>query len=178
LRREPGNEEPVRIVPYDTSWPARFEQEKARISAAIGRWTTGPIHHVGSTAVPGLAAKPIIDILAGVEDLPFSRACIGELNKLSYHYAPYRTDEMHWFCKPDRTHRTHHLHLVPNGSPRYRAELAFRDTLRARPDRAGEYAELKRRLASEYRDDREAYTGAKQDFIAWVLAERDDAAGD
>jgi GrpB-like predicted nucleotidyltransferase (UPF0157 family) len=168
------DDEPVRIVPYNSSWPGQFETEKALLEPSIGRWVTGGIHHAGSTAIPGLAAKPVIDILVGVRDLPSSRECIGELAKLGYQYAPYRVDEMHWFCKPDPSHRTHHLHLVPTGSRRYQVELAFRDTLRERPDLATEYAELKQRLAAEHRDDREAYTEAKQDFIARVLVEAKD----
>lgn len=163
-------DEPVQILPYDPAWPDRFEVERALLQLAIGKWVTGGIHHVGSTGVPGLAAKPVIDILVGAKDLPSSRESFGALAELDYQYAPYRTDEMHWLCKPNPSHRTHHLHLVPTGSRRYQAELAFRDTLRARPDLASEYAELKQRLAVEHRDDREAYTEAKQGFIARVLA--------
>jgi GrpB-like predicted nucleotidyltransferase (UPF0157 family) len=166
----PIDNEPVRIVPYDARWPARFDTEKALIEQAIGRWITGGIHHVGSTAVPGLAAKPVIDIMVGVEDLPSSRDCLGELEKLSYQYVPYRAAEMHWLCKPGPARRTHHLHLVPTDSRRYRAELAFRDMLRSRRDLADRYEKLKRILADEHRDDREAYTDAKQGFIAEVLA--------
>lgn len=80
------------------------------VSEAIGEWIVGGIHHVGSTAVPGLEAKPIIDILAGVRDLQDSRACFEPLAQLGYMYAPYLADEMHWFCKPDPSRRTHHLH--------------------------------------------------------------------
>jgi GrpB-like predicted nucleotidyltransferase (UPF0157 family) len=169
-RHVQAGSEPVRIVPYDDSWPARFDAEKALLEAAIGRWITGGIHHVGSTAVPGLAAKPVIDILVGVQDLPSSRACFGELTALRYQYAPYRTDEMHWFCKPTPAHRTHHLHLIPTASHRYLQELAFRDLLRARPDLAERYQSLKQRLAAEHRMNREAYTEAKQSFIAGALA--------
>ena len=164
------DDQPVQVVPYDASWPARFDAEKLLLKPAIGQWVTGGTHHVGSTAVPGLAAKPVIDILVGVEDLPSSRACFGELAKLGYQYAPYRTDEMHWLCKPSPAHRTHHLHLVPTGSRRYHEELAFRDILRARPDLTERYEALKHRLAVEHRTDREAYTEAKQSFIADVLA--------
>ena len=127
------------------------------------------IHHVGSTAVPGLAAKPIIDILVGVEDLESSRACFDPLAGLGYLYAPYRVEEMHWFCKPDPKHRTHHLHLVPVGSRRYEEELAFRERLRADRTLADEYADLKRSLADRFRDDREAYTDAKAEFIRRAL---------
>lgn len=89
-------DEPIRIVPYDPSWPGRFAAEAAALGAPIGRYVTGGIHHVGSTAVPGLDAKPIIDILVGVESLEASRACFEPLAGLGYLYAPYRTEEMHW----------------------------------------------------------------------------------
>jgi GrpB-like predicted nucleotidyltransferase (UPF0157 family) len=163
------DDEPVRIVPYDASWPARFEAEKTLLDKSIGRWATGGIHHVGSTAVPGLAAKPVIDILVGVQDLDSSRDCFEALATLRYRYAAYRPDEMHWFCKPDPARRTHHLHLVPADSPRYRAELAFRDALRAQPDLAARYQRLKESLAREHRDDREAYIDGKRGFIAQAL---------
>ena len=93
-------DEPIRIAAYDPAWPARFEQERLALAAAIGDWAVGGIHHIGSTAVPGLDAKPIIDVLVGVEDLEASRACFDPLAGLDYLYAPYRTEEMHWFCKP------------------------------------------------------------------------------
>lgn len=172
--RSPGehgadSDEPVRIVPYDLAWPERFEQERAALTDAIGDWVVGGIHHVGSTAVPGLDAKPVIDILAGVADLNGSRPCFDRLATLRYVYSPYRGDEMHWFCKPSPSRRTHHLHLVPTDSARFHDELAFRDYLRAHLDVAGEYATLKRRLAVEFRHDREAYTSAKTDFIRETL---------
>jgi GrpB-like predicted nucleotidyltransferase (UPF0157 family) len=138
----------------------------------MGSWVAGGIHHVGSTAVPGLDAKPIIDILVGVEDLVVSRGCFEALAELEYLYAPYRADEMHWFCKPDPGRRTHHLRLVPGDSSRFRDELAFRDCLRAQPEIAGEYAELKRKLADRFSRDREAYTDAKADFIYRVLGRK------
>jgi GrpB-like predicted nucleotidyltransferase (UPF0157 family) len=126
---------------------------------------------VGSTAVPGLEAKPIIDILVGVRDLETARACFEPLAELDYLYAPYLPEEMHWFCKPDPAHRTHHLHLVPLNSPRYRDELGFRDSLRADPRLVADYATLKRDLARRHPDDREAYTAGKDEFIATALAE-------
>lgn len=162
-------DEPIRIVPYDPRWPALFAAEQAALDAAIGAWATGGIHHVGSTAVPGLNAKPIIDILAGVESLDASRGCFEPLAGLEYLYAPYLAEEMHWFCKPDPSRRTHHLHLIPVGSPRYVAELAFRDRLRTDPTRSREYALLKRDLAARFRNDREAYTDAKSGFIRETL---------
>ncbi len=162
-------DEPIRVVSYDPRWPIRFEGERALLKQAIGNWVVGDIHHVGSTAVPGLDAKPIVDILVGVEDLVTSRACFEPLAGLEYLYAPYLPEEMHWFCKPDPSRRTHHLHLVPRDSPRYRDELAFRDCLRANPEKARDYAELKHRLAARFDRDREGYTDGKSDFIQRTL---------
>src|SRR5581483_11311758 len=93
--------EPVRIVSYDPLWPQRFQHERALLERALGKIASGGIHHVGSTAVPGLAAKPVIDILIGVMDLGSSRDAFEPLAALQYMYAPYRSEEMHWFCKPD-----------------------------------------------------------------------------
>src|ERR1044072_5186805 len=131
---------------------------------SIGPWIEGGIHHVGSTAVPGLDAKPVIDILVGVEGLDSSRPCIEPLAELDYLYAPYLVEQMHWFCKPDPSRRTHHLHLIPAGSTRFRDELAFRDRLRADSEVAAEYAELKHQLGARFENDREAYTDAKASF--------------
>jgi GrpB-like predicted nucleotidyltransferase (UPF0157 family) len=163
-------EAPVRIVPADPAWPARFEVERDALAAAIGGWAPGGIHHVGSTAVPGLDAKPVIDILVGVRDLASSRACFEPIAQLGYIYAPYLIDQMHWFCKPDLSRRTHHLHLVPADSQCFRDELAFRDYLRAHADTAAEYAALKHRLAARFEHDRAAYTDAKTGFIRAVVA--------
>lgn len=163
-------DEPIRLVPYDPAWPERFAEERDALNDAIGPWVTGGIHHVGSTAVPNLAAKPIIDILVGVDSLETSRARFDPLTKLDYLYAPYRTDEMHWFCKPHPSRRTHHLHLIPTDSQRFRDEIAFRDLLREDPATAKEYEALKRDLARRFADDREAYTNAKSGFIRRVLA--------
>jgi GrpB-like predicted nucleotidyltransferase (UPF0157 family) len=162
-------DEPIQLEPPDPGWPARFEQERVALEGAIGEWILGGIHHVGSTAVPGLEAKPIIDILAGVPDLGTAHACFGPLADLGYLYAPYLPEEMHWFCKPHPARRTHHLHLVPTSSKRYRDELAFRDRLRADPQIASRYVALKRELAERHLDDREAYTEGKSAFVAATL---------
>lgn len=169
---DPGTwrNEPVRLVPHDPSWVPRFRQEADLLQATIGKWITGGIHHIGSTAVAGLHAKPIIDIAVGVESLEASRPCIDLLGDIEYLYSPYRGEVMHWFCKPDPARRTHHLHLIPTGSPRLEDEIVFRDYLRTHPARAAEYGDLKRRLAIEHTEDREAYTAAKAAFIESVTA--------
>jgi len=160
---------PVYIVPYDPSWPARFEAERALLAAVLRDFIVGPIEHVGSTAVRGLSAKPVIDIMLGVASLARSLPAIALLGEHGYRYAEYKTDVMHWFCKPSFELRTHHLHLVPYDSRLWRERIAFRDLLRSDPVVAVEYERLKRELAEKHRFDREAYTGAKSPFIAWCL---------
>jgi GrpB-like predicted nucleotidyltransferase (UPF0157 family) len=168
-RASEWSDEPVRISPYDPEWPQRFERERAALEGAIGGWVVGGIHHVGSTAVPGLEAKPVIDVLVGIESLESGLSCFRPLARLEYLHAPYLSSEMHWFCKPHPSRRTHHLHLVPIGSARYEEELAFRDHLRVNAEAAAEYAALKRELARRFRNDRDAYTAAKEEFIRSVL---------
>jgi GrpB-like predicted nucleotidyltransferase (UPF0157 family) len=165
----PTPEASIHIVPYDESWPARFEQERAILDRVLGSWIAGGVEHVGSTAVPGLAAKPVIDIMVGVESLEASRAAIPVLAKIEYCYFPYRPDLMHWFCKPSPSFRTHHLHLIPFRSRLWTERLAFRDYLREHADVAAEYAELKQRLATQYPHDREAYTDAKTLFVERIV---------
>jgi GrpB-like predicted nucleotidyltransferase (UPF0157 family) len=165
-----STDQPVRLVAYDLGWPAAFARERAALLPAVTPHVVGGVHHVGSTAVPGLAAKPTIDIMVGIAGLDEARGCLPALEALDYHYAPYRTDEMHWLCKPDPIRRTHHLHLVPAGSPRFAAALAFRDHLRAHADVARQYETLKQQLAARFADDRDAYTEAKADFILEIVA--------
>ena len=163
-------EAPVVIVPYDPTWPTQFEAQREVLERALSAWLAGPIVHIGSTAVPGLAAKPVIDIMAGVRSLAESQPAIGAATSLGYCYAPYRPDEEHWFCKPSPLVRTHHLHLVPLESPLWVQSLAFRDYLREHSGVAADYEALKRRLAEEHHCDREAYTQAKGPFIARMTA--------
>lgn len=162
-------EAPIEVAPYDARWPAAFEQERALLAEALGPWLADPPEHIGSTAVPGLAAKPVIDIMAPVHTLAASRPAIEAARELGYVHYPYKPDVMHWFCKPSAAHRTHHLHLVPLGSPLWRERLAFRDALRADPELRASYQALKLDLAQRHRLVREAYTDAKTPFIEQVL---------
>jgi GrpB-like predicted nucleotidyltransferase (UPF0157 family) len=109
--------------------------------------------------------------MAGVESLEGSRPALAVLETCQYCYAPYRSEVMHWLCKPSPAQRTHHLHLVPLGSPLWIEQLAFRDYLRSHADVALEYAVLKRRLAEAHRFDREAYTVAKGPFVRRIIEE-------
>jgi len=166
---DPPREAPVSVVPYDPAWPSLFEQERQLLQQLLARWITGAIEHVGSTAVPGLAAKPVIDVMVGVTTLEASRPAIAVMTDAGYAYFPYRAEVMHWFCKPSPAFRTHHVHLVPYGSRLWRERLAFRDHLRRDSAAAAAYAQLKYRLAKQYEFDREAYTDAKEPFVREIL---------
>jgi GrpB-like predicted nucleotidyltransferase (UPF0157 family) len=158
----------VEIVEYNPLWPAQFEREQGLVSEALAEWLVGEPEHIGSTAVPSLAAKPVIDIMAPVQSLAASVAAIAAAGRIGYVHFPYKQQVMHGFCKPSPAHRTHHLHLVPLNSRLWQERLAFRDVLRASASLRSEYQALKLKLAAEYRQDREAYTEAKAPFIARV----------
>jgi len=159
----------VELSEYNQKWPYEFEKEKAFLNKKIGKWLCGNIEHVGSTSVPNLMAKPVIDIMFGVESLENSKPAIDVMMNNGYSYFPYKRDVMHWFCKPSDSHRTHHLHLIPFESPLWKERLLFRDILRSNNNIAKEYQELKQCLAMEYANDRELYTEKKSPFIQKVL---------
>jgi GrpB-like predicted nucleotidyltransferase (UPF0157 family) len=160
----------VEIIPYDPAWPQRFLVERDLLSQALREWLVGDIEHIGSTSIPGLAAKPVIDMMAPVQSLVCSEGAIARTVQLGYAYYPYKPDLMHWFCKPSPAIRTHHLHLVPAHSRVWRERLAFRDALRSSAALCAEYQALKETLAVQHRRDRDAYTEAKSPFIQRVLA--------
>jgi GrpB-like predicted nucleotidyltransferase (UPF0157 family) len=170
--------DPIVIVPYDSRWPRAYEEERRRLERAlVGADVV--IEHVGSTAVPGLGGKPILDVMVGVSSLARVEARIPTLEESGYHYVPeYEASlpERRYFRKPHHRPRTHHLHCVRLGGPFWLRHLAFRDRLRADPELAKAYFELKLRLASEHAGNRSAYTEAKSPFIESVLAEADGAA--
>jgi GrpB-like predicted nucleotidyltransferase (UPF0157 family) len=165
---------PPVIADYDPRWPSLYEEERACIFEAIGK-TLVDIQHVGSTAVPGLAAKPIIDIMPGIRSLADAPRIIGPMERLGYQYIPeYEAElpERRCFRKPAgeafRGRGTYHVHVVETTSQFWKRHIAFRDYLRAHPEAAREYGELKRRLAAEYGRDREGYTEAKTEFITSI----------
>lgn len=162
----------IEIVPWLPSWPERFRQEADLLRSALRPWLVGDIEHIGSTAVPGLSAKPVIDIMAPVRNLDVARPAIAAAVVAGYCHYPYKPDQMHWFCKPSPDVRTHHLHLVPWGSALWHDRIQFRDALRSDPALADAYQRLKMALAAEHAHDREAYTDAKSGFIAAALQAR------
>lgn len=160
------------IAGYDPLWPAQAAEEMARIQAALGDRLLA-IEHVGSTSVPGLAAKPILDLMAGIPTLDDAPACVPLLAAIGFEYRPVVEDTMpddRYFRKQVNGQRTHQLHMVALGGDFWVRHLAFRDALRADPALAAEYAALKRQLAARYGSDRLGYTEAKTDFIRAVEA--------
>jgi GrpB-like predicted nucleotidyltransferase (UPF0157 family) len=169
---------PIVIVAYDPAWPALFEQERARLAAILGTLVV-TIEHVGSTAVPGLAAKPIIDLMVGVRSLAEARPrCIEPLEEAGYAYLPeyqsWLPDEL-FFRKG--VPWTHHVHVMEPSNPGWRRRLLFRDHLRAHPDSADAYATLKRDLATAFKDDIAAYRTAKDEFVAQTMAKAHEERG-
>ncbi len=161
----------IEIAEYSLQWPQEFAREQQLVSSALALWLVGLPQHIGSTAVPGLAAKPIIDIMAPVASLDSSAAAIASAGRIGYLFYSYKPEVMHWFCKPSPAHRTHHLHLAPMGSRLWQERLAFRDALRGQSELRDEYQALKRRLAAEHPNDREAYTEGKSAFVSRVVSE-------
>ena len=160
---------PIELEPYNAKWPELFQLEAASLREVLNQWLAGAIEHIGSTSVPGLSAKPVIDIMAPVHSLELATPAIDALPVLGYRYFPYKAEVMHWFCKPSPAHRTHHLHLVAAGSGTWLERIAFRNALRGSAQLAAEYLLLKQRLASDHARDREAYTEGKSLFIQSVV---------
>lgn len=171
----------IRIVGYRAAWPARFEAEARRLRRSLGTLALR-IEHVGSTSVPGLAAKPVIDIQISVASLEPLSDWADRLHGLGYVFVPRGDfDRVYpFFQRPAAWPSTHHIHLCMLGDEQERLHLVFRDHLRRYPEVAATYAELKRELAQRFvgnsDDAREKYSLAKTDFIAAVLR-RADAEG-
>jgi GrpB-like predicted nucleotidyltransferase (UPF0157 family) len=164
-------DQPVHLAGPDRAWPGLFAGQQARAAAILAPWLAAPIEHVGSTSVPGLPAKPVIDMLAPVRSLASARDAVAPLAEDGWLFWPgdpcrgYRL----WFLRPRPEARTHHLYLIGHDDPHARALTAFRDALRADPALRAGYADLKARLARQHARNRNAYTNAKSDFIAGVL---------
>lgn len=166
--------EEVRISAYDPRWAARFVEERDRILDILpGRFAA--IEHVGSTSVPQLSAKPIIDILAGVSALSEADALLEPLCLHGYETSAEfnaTLPDRRWLMRHALGRRTHHLHLVVFGGEQWIRHLQFRDLLRGDPAIAERYGRLKQDLAEQHRHDREAYSLAKTAFIDEVLSMR------
>jgi len=156
--------ETIEIQPPDAAWRRRGERERGRLEAQLGRWLVAGVEHVGSTAVPGLAAKPILDLQAAVADLRCAPSIAAVLGPEHWHYVDPDLDARPWrrfFIKASDGHRVAHLHVMTLGSARWSEQLAFRDALRADRRLVESYAAMKVALAAQHADDREAYSAAK-----------------
>lgn len=164
--------EKIEIRDYDPAWSLRFQAERDRLQAICGD-TLIAIEHIGSTAVPGLPAKPIIDILAAVSSMDAADELVILLCANGYTTSAEfnaTLGERRWLMRQEGGRRTHHLHLVLHPSDEWSNKLRFRDMLRQNRELCQGYLALKRRLAVELGGDRESYTEAKSDFIRAALA--------
>jgi GrpB-like predicted nucleotidyltransferase (UPF0157 family) len=173
--------ERVEIVAYDPAWPARFEVERSRLMQLFNELIE--VEHIGSTAVPGLPAKPVIDLMAAVPSLQVADRLIPRLCQHGYvTSAEFNATlrDRRWLMRHSGGRRTHHLHLVLPESDAWNETIRFRDLLRGDRKLASEYGAFKNSLVASLANDREAYTTAKGEFIRRVLnanARRDTANG-
>lgn len=161
---------PLLIEQYSPAWPMTFERERERLLAQLPAGFV--LEHIGSTSVPGLAAKSIIDMMLGGPDLAAVDQVVPRLQSLGYDYRPEHEvafPQRRFLALPLSRPRHFHLHAVQTGAAFWNEHLAFRDRLRADAELADAYAALKRELARQYGDDREGYTLAKSDFIRVAL---------
>ncbi len=162
--------EPIELSAYSPMWPAVYDMERERLAGLFGAEVS--IEHIGSTSVPGLGAKPIIDVLLGAPSLQVIEARMAQLAKVGYRYVPEfekAIPERRYFDKPHGQPGHFHLHAVVKDSPFWRDHLAFRDALRNNITLADEYWKLKRKLVGRFPYDRGAYADAKTAFIRTVV---------
>jgi GrpB-like predicted nucleotidyltransferase (UPF0157 family) len=163
----------IELQDYDPRWPADFAEEEVRIRAVLPRQLVLGIEHFGSTAIPGLSAKPIIDILIAVSSLAEAQEqAISPLEAIGYSYWRDNPKVDALFLvkglPPSAKRRTHHIHMTEKTGELWQ-RLLFRDYLRLNSEEAQAYGRLKRTLAATYREDREAYTAGKADYIREVM---------
>lgn len=159
----------VRLLPYQKEWGGAFEEEKENLEKLL-RDVVVDIQHVGSTAIPGLSAKPIIDMLMAVSSLSVIQKIRDTLEGAGYQYRENGSDEVQvLFVKGSEENRTHYLHITELGSQEWKNSLAFRDYLRAHPEEVERYESLKQKLAKLYPNDRREYTKAKKDFFERIF---------
>jgi GrpB-like predicted nucleotidyltransferase (UPF0157 family)/predicted transcriptional regulator YdeE len=160
----------VELIAYDPSWPEQFKAFASWLKNFLGSDLIGRVVHFGSTAIVGMPAKPIIDVLVEIPSfVEAKRGIIPRLNCKVWEYWWYQKHMIFIKRKNLMGQRTHHVHMAPKGDEIWN-RLAFRDYLRSHPDDALRYADLKRRLAEKYRTDREMYTQAKTEFIKEITS--------
>ena len=157
----------IQLAPYESGWQIFFLEERDRLQAQIGEYVLD-IQHIGSTSIPGMPAKPILDIGIAVTDFEEAVRCVTPLENLGYTYKGENgIPRRHYFGKG--TPRTHHVHMLEIKSEAWRNHLLFRDCLIRNPEAALEYARMKQELAKQFANDREAYQVGKDSFIKSTL---------
>jgi GrpB-like predicted nucleotidyltransferase (UPF0157 family) len=160
----------VKLVEYNDEWPGMFEEEKGLLESALRDIGVADIQHVGSTSVPGMKSKPIIDIAVGVKRLSDGKRCIEPLEGIGYEYrGDAGVPGRHFFTKGPSESRTHHVHIEPVSGRLWKNHILFRDYLRKNPGARKEYQELKEGLEKKYPEDRGRYTAEKDSFIEKTL---------
>ena len=161
----------VELIDYDLTWPTRFVVQKTRLTMILSPWLAGEIEHVGSTSVPGLRSKPIVDILAPVQSLAASRAAMPILEEDGWLFWPDDPNQDYrlWFLRPNATARTHHLQIIQHDHPSFRALIVFRDVLGRDVMARKAYSALKAELADKHQSDRNSYSNAKTEFVQAIL---------
>ena len=155
------------ISPYREEWKTLFEREKKDIEKAIGDYIED-IQHVGSTSIPGMSAKPILDIAIAVKDFEEARICIEPLSKMGYAFKGEKgIPRRHYFLKGEPC--IHHIHLLEKTSEEWEKLILFRDHLRSNQNTAEDYKKLKIDLSEKHREDRKSYQAAKSDFVEAVI---------
>lgn len=159
----------IKLVKYAPTWAITYQQERELITTAL-KQEVADIQHIGSTAVPGLSAKPIVDILIAVNQLAAAEKYSIHLQTIGYEYIYYAENIDRLFFRKG-TPRTHHVHIVEYGSWTYWRHILFRDYLFAHPETAQQYEQLKREMAIKFKTDRNAYTDSKTEFIRSIVAQ-------
>ncbi|MEO8458093.1 MAG: GrpB family protein [Chloroflexota bacterium] len=170
---------PIILADWNDAWPATFEAERVLLQDAIGEWAIA-IEHVGSTSIPGIAAKPIIDICIAVASTDAQLKCVTPLVELGYdclgefgipgriYFRKLTDNPLPGQASGSNIGRTHQLHMFLAGHPEFEQHTIFRDYLRAHPDARDEYEQLKRKLAAKH-EDIENYAANKTDFVHRIL---------
>ena len=164
-------DQPIALVDHDPAWRRLFLLQQAVLAGLLAPWLAAPPEHVGSTAIPGMRAKPIVDILAPVRLLAAAQEAVAVLERDGWLFWPDDPNRAYrlWFLRPSPAARTHHLQIMQHDHPELRRLLLFRDALRGDAALRRAYAELKDRLAVLHHADRNAYTDAKSDFVRSVV---------
>lgn len=160
----------IHVVSYNPDWQQQYEHEAEQIKVVFGTLLVA-IHHIGSTSVPGLYAKPIIDIMPVVRDIEQVEKYKEAMAALGYQARGENgIPGRRYFCKGEDAHRTHHVHIYDPNNSEVTAHLNFRDYLRAHPDDAQRYGALKRRLAAEFTNDIYGYMDGKDALVKELIA--------